>query len=50
MRESKVYKDREKKLMLALLSSLYSELRKISIDSSDIKYNTCFKQIFKLVV
>ena len=36
--------------MLTSLYNLYSELNKISVDISDVKYNTYFKQIFRLVV
>jgi len=42
MREGEVYKDREEKLMLASLYDLYSELNKISVNISDVKYNTYF--------
>ena len=49
MREGEVYKDREEKLMLASLYDLYSELNKISVNISDVKYNTYFNQIFRLV-
>jgi len=49
MREDEVYKDREEKLILASLYDLYSELNKISVDINDVKCNTYFKQIFRLV-